>query len=73
VIVINSNKKREEIMSELKSCPFCGGEAYIKQEGNHRMSTIIRCEDCGVTMESNESVPRGDTLGSEWNNRTNEQ
>ena len=34
-------------MSELKPCPFCGGEATIQPEGDYHE---IHCEDCGIEL-----------------------
>lgn len=41
-------------MSELKPCPFCGGEAKIKvQEVEYGLSgTIIKCNQCLATLYS---------------------
>lgn len=35
-------------MSELKPCPFCGGEATMKAPNMHR-KTCIACKECGVS------------------------
>ena len=39
-------------MSELKVCPFCGGEAEIERHGTARASMIIACGQCGCRIES---------------------
>ena len=40
---------------ELKTCPFCGSEAEIKQMGTHRVSMIVGCTDCGCILETGET------------------
>lgn len=50
---------------KLEPCPFCGGEAEIKQLGTGRMSTICACTECGASLESPETFNHG----SHWNRR----
>ena len=50
---------------ELKPCPFCGGEAEIERYGTPRQSTIVRCTDCGCTIEGPEEFAHG----QQWNTR----
>jgi Lar family restriction alleviation protein len=45
-------------------CPFCGGRPEVVRDGTNRQSCIVRCEDCGAQVESNE---RG--RGEAWNRR----
>lgn len=52
-------------MSELKPCPFCGGEAEISQFGDYRKSTLYSCLECGYKLETNEEFNHG----KDWNNR----
>lgn len=42
-------------MSELKTCPFCAGEASIKRMGTSRVSMQIECLDCGASLETGET------------------
>jgi Lar family restriction alleviation protein len=35
-------------MSELKPCPFCGGEAELKQTG--RKGLTIKCKSCQIKL-----------------------
>jgi Lar family restriction alleviation protein len=35
-------------MSELKPCPFCGGEATIQPEGDYHE---IHCDGCGIELD----------------------
>lgn len=42
-------------MSELKPCPFCGGEAHIERMGTNRVSMQIECGNCGAEMETGET------------------
>ena len=51
--------------SELKPCPFCGGEAEIERYGCTRFSTAYRCQDCGCSLETSETFNHG----REWNTR----
>lgn len=48
----------------LRPCPFCGGKAVQSRIGNGRQSSIVECEDCGATVEANET---GEANGSRWN------
>ena len=49
----------------LLACPFCGGAAEVERAGTSRQSCIVRCEDCGAKVESNEQG-----AGRYWNMRT---
>ena len=35
-------------MDELKSCPFCGGNALLSHDYDGIGASYIRCEKCGV-------------------------
>jgi Lar family restriction alleviation protein len=37
----------------LKPCPLCGGEAEVARltQGPDRLDAVIRCTDCGLTLE----------------------
>lgn len=50
---------------ELKPCPFCGGVATFERLGDSRTSTIVRCEDCGCSLENPETFDHG----KQWNTR----
>lgn len=56
-------------MSELRPCPFCGGEAEISQyyyTDEDTPLTVARCEECGATV-----TETGNAYASElWNRRT---
>lgn len=41
-------------MSELKPCPFCGGEAVVERFFTSRRSAIVACTQCGCTVEGPE-------------------
>lgn len=59
-------KTEEEIASEeLLPCPFCGGEAYIKEESDafSGIYNVARCKECGVEV----SVYVNMTKTFEWN------
>ena len=51
----------------LLSCPFCDGKAEIERMGTNRVSMIIRCTDCGCSLESSETWI---DEKSKWNTRT---
>jgi len=53
--------------TELKPCPFCGGEAEITQYGDSRKSTQYECTDCGCRLETGEEFNHG----AAWNTRAN--
>ena len=40
-------------MAELKPCPFCGGEAELKEKEyamiGHKVQAYVRCKVCGTT------------------------
>lgn len=50
----------------LHKCPFCGGTAQFERLGTPRQSCIVVCEECGATLESNET---GKFCGEQWNRR----
>lgn len=50
---------------ELKPCPFCGGEDIHMKAGTIRQSCITVCEDCGCSLETNETW----NSGQRWNTR----
>lgn len=55
-------------MTDLKACPFCGGEAEIVIYGNTKQGTIYQCLDCSCTLETSETFNHG----YRWNNRPHE-
>lgn len=61
---------------ELKRCPFCGGEAYIKVESDSfsNVQSIIRCSECHTTMVVDVDMTKKDAWNRQkaiekWNNR----
>lgn len=51
---------------QLKPCPFCGGDAEITSQGDHRKSHIVSCTNCGCDHESGD---RDFYSNSSWNRR----
>ena len=58
-------------MSELKPCPFCGGEAELHEYDNQfsEVVYIISCSKCNCKMELNHNSRLVDI----WNTRTQSQ
>ncbi len=50
---------------KLLPCPFCGGKASIERYGDHRQSTIYKCDDCSCSLETGEEWSHG----KRWNTR----
>ena len=72
-------------MAELKTCPFCGGEASIKREHDSFTDTYegyIECVQCGsrtksvdITMDSRDTIARPNPIRyvvELWNARETE-
>lgn len=56
---------------KLKSCPFCGGKAYVKKMVfNNR---VIKCPQCGVIvgLAGVGNADLDDRLREAWNSRSN--
>lgn len=51
-------------MSELKPCPFCGGKAYMKDNGNGHYS--VACQDCFIETGNEKGKCKAI---KEWNTR----
>lgn len=69
------------MMSELKPCPFCGGEAYarfVKDKGTFGY-TSVECKKCGavpyVHMAYNNLSKEEAVMGvvEAWNRRANDE
>ena len=56
-------------MTELKPCPFCGGEVYIVKgfSGLH----MILCGNCGLTAGFQSKEGKKESVKA-WNRRTQE-
>lgn len=52
--------------TNLKSCPFCGGDAELSRYGTNKVSCIVICTCCGCTLETSETFSSGDS----WNLRS---
>lgn len=53
-------------MSELKKCPFCGGDATIQKLSNSTLSFVV-CVDCRMRTPT---LQDGKTAMRVWNTRT---
>lgn len=56
-------------MSELKPCPFCGGQAEIERKGTAWQSMQIAC-NCGCRMESGDVFGLTNSDKWAWNRRS---
>lgn len=60
-------------MEKLKHCPFCGGEAIVKNCSTFKMDYEdykVSCTKCGAKIESN-LLTREEAIRL-WNGRTND-
>ena len=55
-------------MSELKCCPFCGGEAKYMEIKDFFISRFVTCTKCGIETPRN-CLNRKDAI-RRWNTRT---
>lgn len=55
-------------MSELKCCPFCGGEAKYMEIKDFFVSRFVTCTKCGIETPRN-CLNRKDAI-KRWNTRT---
>ena len=55
-------------MSELKCCPFCGGEAKYMEIKDFFISRFVTCTKCGIETLRN-CLNRKDAI-KRWNRRT---
>ena len=55
-------------MSELKCCPFCGGEAKYMEIKDFFVSRFVTCAKCGIETPRN-CLNRKDAI-KRWNRRT---
>lgn len=61
--LIDAEIKRQTLTYGAKPCPFCGGEATMKAEGDYHE---ITCDDCGASRQGHTY----DDAINEWNFRT---
>ena len=63
-------------MTELKPCPFCGGEAYIEEESDSfsTVQYVARCKNCLVDVRIDADMTKSFEYNRQkaiekWNNR----
>lgn len=57
-------------MSELKCCPFCGGEVYFTTEDyNDEITHLICCDNCDLKFYGSNSYEIKDHIVNQWNTR----
>ena len=65
--------------TELKKCPFCGGEAEMKiKYGNYGYTPhiyCVKCKRCGANIEmvSNNYADLSDAVANAWNRRAKDE
>lgn len=59
-------------MTELKKCPFCGGEAKIEWIPP-LCEYMIECQSCGMGSDPSVSYEDKNTLIQMWNTRTSDE
>ena len=66
-------QEREEAMTDLRECPFCGGKAEIDEvyTGNAWPSYVqkVSCQECGASPDSTDNM---DADIDAWNTRPEE-
>jgi DNA-directed RNA polymerase subunit RPC12/RpoP len=62
-------------MTELKPCPFCGGEAKLSGRESYEKSAKVECPHCGAKIFKRDftSTAAADECVRVWNNRPNVQ
>ena len=63
--------KGRETMFELKKCPFCGGEAVIRN-GNFSFMATIACQDCDAEVRVISEENAVAKAVEKWNRRAGE-
>ena len=60
-------------MSELRECPFCGGEAELVNYGLTGKFEVVQCVDCGArTRVFDPDIKRGESVIEAWNRRASD-
>jgi len=60
-------------MSDLKPCPFCGGEANLVGYGLTGVMKVVQCSDCGArTRAFDPKIKRGENAIDAWNRRASD-
>lgn len=53
-------------MSEIKPCPFCGGESLYWEDNHYDDRHVIECQNCGTNRRSEYGY---DDVLKDWNRR----
>ena len=56
--------------TELKPCPFCGGEAELQPEGLTACGYWVKCSECGI--EQSETCEFAEDAIEVWNRRVHD-
>ena len=59
----------------MKPCPFCGGQAYVKEDtfaGMRLGDYYIKCPTCDITISKTKTCSRGGIFKI-WNRRVSEK
>ena len=62
-------------MEKLKPCPFCGGEAILRQcQNGFNIWYRVRCKDCGIAQDSIGNGYYSESQAIEaWNRRVKDE
>jgi len=64
---------RKNMKTELKPCPFCGGEANVFYVDHYEGYFIAKCNECGATIrrsESKEAIKAWNARKNPWHTGT---
>ena len=65
--------ERSAGMSELKPCPFCGGEVRLDIAYSYFRDTVIYCDVCDMVYTLDDCDATKEQIAEAWNMRTNDE